>query len=64
MGAANMIVESREEIITKIEDHFCQQITFLFDENRQDDAHSFYMEFVVDGEEPEEWTFISDLTDV
>jgi len=59
-----MIVESREETILKIEEHFCQQITDLFENNLHYEAHSFYLEFVVDGEEPEEWFFISDLTNV
>ena len=64
MGVVNMIVESREETIQKIEEHFCQQLTDLFENDLYDEAHSLYLEFVVDGEEPEGWFFISDLSDV
>ena len=53
--------EIREKMITYVEEYFCEQITNLIDMEMKYDADSFYQEFVVDGEEPEEWLFINDL---
>jgi hypothetical protein len=61
----NMTVEEiRENLITYVEEYFCEQITNLIDMDMKDDADSFYQEFVVNGEEPEEWLFVNDLNDL
>ena len=54
----------REQLITNVEEYFCERITDLFDDERPKDADSFFKEFVVNGAEPEEWAFINDLTNV
>jgi hypothetical protein len=57
-----MTADIRENLITYVEEYFCEQITNLIDTKTKEDADSFYQEFVVDGEEPEEWLFMDDLT--
>ena len=54
----------REQLITNVEEYFCERITDLFDDERPKVADSFFKEFVVNGAEPEEWAFINDLTNV
>ena len=34
---------------------------YLVDKDRYDDADALYLEFVVDGQEPEDWMFLEDL---
>lgn len=41
-----------------IEENYCNRLEVLVDEERFDDAHSLFEEFVVDSEEPQEWLFI------
>lgn len=57
-----MTADIRENLITYVEEYFCEQITNLLDTKTKEDADCFYQEFVVNGEEPEEWLFINDLT--
>lgn len=59
-----MTADTRENLITYVEEYFCEQITDLLDRDLKDDADSFFKEFVVNGEEPEEWLFVNDLTNV
>lgn len=44
--------------IYMIEENYCNRLEVLVDEERFDDAHSLFEEFVVDSEEPQEWLFI------
>jgi hypothetical protein len=49
------------QILIEIEDHWNHQMCYLVDKDRYDDADALYLEFVVDGEEPEDWMFLEDL---
>ncbi len=49
------------QILVEIEDHWNHQMCYLVDKDRYDDADALYLEFVVDGEEPDEWMFMEDL---
>ena len=51
----------QRQILIEIEDHWNHQMCYLVDKDRYDDADALYLEFVVDGEEPEEWMFLEDL---
>lgn len=44
--------------IYHIEEFYCNRMEFLVDQEKFDDAHAIFEEFVVDGENPEEYTFI------
>jgi hypothetical protein len=49
------------QILIEIEDHWNHQMCYLVDKDRYDDADALYLEFVVDGEEPDDWMFMEDL---
>ncbi len=49
------------QILVEIEDHWNHQMCYLVDKDRYDDADALYLEFVVDGEEPDDWMFMEDL---
>ena len=51
----------QRQILIQIEDHWNHQMCYLVDKDRYDDADALYLEFVVDGEEPEDWMFLEDL---
>jgi hypothetical protein len=51
----------QRQILIEIEDHWNHQMCYLVDKDRYDDADALYLEFVVDGEEPEDWMFLEDL---
>lgn len=51
----------QRQILSEIEDHWNHQMCYLVDKDRYDDADALYLEFVVDGEEPEDWMFLEDL---
>ena len=53
----------REELITQIENYYCQRLTELVDMKMFDDAHAIYEEFAVDVDNPVEWFFIADVED-
>ena len=53
----------REELITQIENYYCQRLTELVDMKMFDDAHAIYEEFAVDVDNPVEWFFIKDVED-
>ena len=53
----------REELITQIENYYCQRLTELVDMKMFDDAHAVYEEFAVDVDNPVEWFFIKDVED-
>lgn len=44
--------------IYQIEEYYCNRMEYLVDMERFDDSHAIFEEFVVDGEEPEEYIFI------
>lgn len=50
---------NQEIIISKLEEHWCTRMTILVDENRHDDADSLFLEYVVDGQEPDDWLFMT-----
>ena len=52
---------SKEKCIEVIEDYYMERLDVLFGERRDGDAQSIYLEFVVDGENPTEWTFLEHL---
>jgi hypothetical protein len=52
---------SKEKCIEVIEDYYMTTLDHLFEEGRHDDATSVFLEFVVDGKEPEKWTFLEHL---
>ena len=49
------------QILVEIEDHWNHQMCYLVDKDLYDDADALYLEFVVDGEEPDDWMFMEDL---
>jgi hypothetical protein len=51
----------QRQILIEIEDHWNHQMCYLVDKDRYDDADALYLEFVVDGQEPEDWMFLEDL---
>ena len=53
----------REELITQIENYYCQRLTELVDMKMFDDAHASYEEFAVDVDNPVVWFFIADVED-
>lgn len=53
-----------ERCITHCEEFFMDRVSQLVDDYNLDDADALHSEFVVDGEEPDDWLFINDLTDV
>ena len=54
MSQENMI-----KIIDIQNEQWCEQMTRLVENNQYDDADALYLEYVVDGEEPEEFTWIA-----
>jgi hypothetical protein len=54
----------REEIITDIEQFYCERLSYLVDSNRIEDSDSLYSEFVIDEKEPEDWIFMESIIDV
>jgi hypothetical protein len=53
-----MTQAERNWSIYQIEEFYCNRMEYLVDEERFDDSHSIFEEFVVDGKEPEEYVFI------
>jgi len=53
-----------EACIRHCEEFFMDRVSQLVDEFSIDDADALHGEFVVDGDEPDDWLFINDLTDV
>jgi N-acyl-L-homoserine lactone synthetase len=54
MSQENMI-----RIIDIQNEQWCEQMTRLVENDQYDDADALYLEYVVDGEEPEEFTWIA-----
>ena len=53
-----MIQDDRNWSIYQIEEFYCNRMEYLVDNEMFDDSHSIFEEFVVDGEEPEEYIFM------
>jgi pentatricopeptide repeat protein len=45
-------------MIEDLEEFYCSRMSYLIDQERYDDAHSIFEEFVVNDEEPEEFLYI------
>ena len=54
----------REYNVYLIEEFYCRRMEELVEEERFDDSNSIFEEFVIAGEEPDEWVFLSYFTDV
>lgn len=57
-------MNNKELILIEIEAHWNHRMCELVTEDRLDDADALYLEYCVDGEEPENWLFLEDLQDV
>jgi hypothetical protein len=55
---------NRDKTITIIEEFYCDRMTELVDEERFDDSNAIFEEFIVNEEEPVEWLFLEDISDV
>lgn len=53
-----MIEDEKSWNIYHIEEFYCKRMEELVDKEEFDSAHSIFEEFVVNGEEPEEYLFI------
>lgn len=62
MGMKQEVVH--ELCVRNVEEYFMDRVTDLVGECNIDDADALHEEFVVDGVEPEDWLFASDLTNV
>jgi hypothetical protein len=54
MNTENMI-----KIIDSQNEQWCERMTYLVSNDEFEDAESLYLEYVVDGEEPENFSWIS-----
>lgn len=52
------------QILIEIESYWNHRMCDLVNEDRLDDSDALYLEFVVDGEEPDQWMFLEDLNAV
>lgn len=50
--------DERNWNIYQIEEFYCNRMEYLVEQEEFGDAHSIFEEFVVGGEEPEEYLFI------
>jgi hypothetical protein len=55
---------NKDTIITSIENYYCDRMTELVDQERFDDSNAIFEEFVVNEEEPANWLFLEDISDV
>lgn len=51
----------RDEIVSLLDAYWSERMTVLVDENRISDADALFSEYVIDGEEPEEWLFMEEV---
>jgi len=54
----------KEDCIIELEAYWNNRMCELVTEDRLDDSDALYLEFVVDGEEPEEYMFLEYLNGV
>ncbi len=50
--------ENMVKIIDLQNEQWCERMTYLVENDHYDDADALYLEYVVDGEEPEEFSWI------
>ncbi len=60
----NSINPKHDESLVEIEEFYMGRLSDLVDKGLFNDADAIFEEFVVDGEEPDEYLFIADLTNV
>ena len=53
-----MTEEDRKWNIYQLEEYYCNRMEYLVDVERFDDSHAIFEEFVVNGEESEEYFFV------
>ena len=53
-----------DESLLEIEEFYMGRLGYLVESQRFNDADAIFEEFVIDGEEPSEYLFISDMTNV
>ncbi len=53
--------ERMEEVIKSCEAFYCDRLTELVDRKMIDEASAIFEEFVVEGEEPDDWYFFKVL---
>ncbi len=53
--------ERMEEVIKSCEAFYCDRLTELVDRKMIDEASAVFEEFVVEGEEPDDWYFFKVL---
>ena len=53
-----------EQMMSELEAYWNNRMCALVTEDRLDDSDALYLEFVVDGEEPEEYMFLEYLNGV
>ena len=53
--------ERMEEVIKSCEVFYCDRLTELVDRKMIDEASAIFEEFVVEGEEPDDWYFFKVL---
>lgn len=56
--------EMNRHCLIEIEAHWSERMCELVMDDRIEDSDALYAEFCIDGEEPTEWMFIKDLTNV
>lgn len=54
----------KENQIINLEAYWSERMCELVTADRIDDSDALYQEFVVDGEEPSEWVFLEDMSDI
>jgi len=53
-----MTQAERNLSIYQIEEFYCNRMQYLVNKEHFDDSHAIFEEFVVEGEEPEEYVFM------
>jgi len=60
----DFINEIREQSLDELDAYWSERMCVLVSDDRIDDSDALYLEFVVDGEEPEEYIFMEDLSGI
>ena len=56
--------DTNHQCLIEIEAYWSGRMCELVTDDRIEDSDALYSEFCINGEEPDEWTFINDLTNV
>jgi len=59
-----MSESSQIRSIENVENFFMSNLEKLFDDSRYEDAEAFAQEYIVNGENPDNWLFLDYLADV